>query len=91
MEGTDAAADDPVHLKRRVGLFSGVALIVGTMIGQYIYNLLKYVFASNDSSHCEIRQTVLRLQKLASQNEKCSHTYIYRKNVTFLSIQLGKN
>lgn len=33
LEGSDAAPDDPVHLKRRVGLFSGVALIVGTMIG----------------------------------------------------------
>lgn len=25
--------NDPIHLKRRVGLVSGVALIVGTMIG----------------------------------------------------------
>jgi hypothetical protein len=36
LEGTDAVEDDALHLKRRVGLFSGVALIVGTMIGEYI-------------------------------------------------------
>ena len=35
LEGTDAIEDDALHLKRRVGLFSGVALIVGTMIGEY--------------------------------------------------------
>ncbi|KAI8429758.1 hypothetical protein MSG28_000305 [Choristoneura fumiferana] len=37
LEGSDSAQDDPVHLKRRVGLFSGVALIVGTMIGSGIF------------------------------------------------------
>lgn len=39
LEGSDAAPDDPVHLKRRVGLFSGVALIVGTMIGKFPFLL----------------------------------------------------
>lgn len=34
LEGPGPVADDAVHLKRRVGLVSGVALIVGTMIGQ---------------------------------------------------------
>lgn len=34
LEGADAIEDDAIHLKRRVGLFSGVALIVGTMIGE---------------------------------------------------------
>lgn len=33
LEGPGSATDDAVHLKRRVGLVSGVALIVGTMIG----------------------------------------------------------
>ena len=33
LEGTDAEENNSVHLKRRVGLVSGVALIVGTMIG----------------------------------------------------------
>ncbi|XP_034950841.1 b(0,+)-type amino acid transporter 1 isoform X1 [Chelonus insularis] len=37
MEGKDPEADDSVHLKRRVGLVSGVALIVGTMIGSGIF------------------------------------------------------
>jgi len=40
LEGTDATEDDAVHLKRRVGLFSGVALIVGTMIGEYSFVFL---------------------------------------------------
>jgi len=39
LEGTDAIEDDALHLKRRVGLFSGVALIVGTMIGEYSFVL----------------------------------------------------
>lgn len=34
LEGSDSIKDDAVHLKRRLGLFSGVALIVGTMIGK---------------------------------------------------------
>lgn len=34
LEGPGAITDDAVHLKRRVGLISGVALIVGTMIGK---------------------------------------------------------
>ncbi|XP_043275004.1 b(0,+)-type amino acid transporter 1 isoform X2 [Venturia canescens] len=37
LEGPDPEADDAVHLKRRVGLVSGVALIVGTMIGSGIF------------------------------------------------------
>lgn len=34
LEGSGAVEDDALHLKRRVGLISGVALIVGTMIGR---------------------------------------------------------
>lgn len=34
LEGPGSAEDDALHLKRRVGLISGVALIVGTMIGK---------------------------------------------------------
>ncbi|KAJ8680627.1 hypothetical protein QAD02_016414 [Eretmocerus hayati] len=37
MEGSDPEKDDSLHLKRRVGLVSGVALIVGTMIGSGIF------------------------------------------------------
>ncbi|XP_075227961.1 L-type amino acid transporter sobremesa isoform X2 [Lycorma delicatula] len=37
LEGADSTQDDPLHLQRRVGLFSGVALIVGTMIGSGIF------------------------------------------------------
>lgn len=37
MEGKDPETNDPLHLKRRVGLVSGVALIVGTMIGSGIF------------------------------------------------------
>lgn len=33
MEGSGPKAKDPVQLEKRLGLFSGVALIVGTMIG----------------------------------------------------------
>lgn len=33
LEGSGPAENDALHLKRRVGLISGVALIVGTMIG----------------------------------------------------------
>lgn len=34
LEGPGSIENDTVHLKRRVGLISGVALIVGTMIGE---------------------------------------------------------
>lgn len=34
LEGIGAKAKDPVQLQKRLGLFSGVALIVGTMIGK---------------------------------------------------------
>lgn len=44
LEGTDAEEDNSVHLKRRVGLVSGVALIVGTMIGSGCYQPLFPIF-----------------------------------------------
>uniref|UniRef100_W8BZ65 b(0,+)-type amino acid transporter 1 n=2 Tax=Ceratitis capitata TaxID=7213 RepID=W8BZ65_CERCA len=37
LERKGSAPNDAVHLQRRVGLFSGVALIVGTMIGSGIF------------------------------------------------------
>ncbi|KAK9730242.1 hypothetical protein QE152_g15362 [Popillia japonica] len=35
LEGAGPTENDALHLKRRVGLISGVALIVGTMIGNF--------------------------------------------------------
>ena len=34
LERRDSVPNDSIHLKRRVGLISGIALIVGTMIGK---------------------------------------------------------
>lgn len=42
MERKGSAPHDAIHLQRRVGLFSGVALIVGTMIGEYKINTKIY-------------------------------------------------
>lgn len=39
LEGNGTTTNDPIHLQRRVGLLSGVALIVGTMIGMIIASL----------------------------------------------------
>lgn len=36
LERSRPTENDPIHLKRRVGLVSGVALIVGTMIGKRV-------------------------------------------------------
>ena len=44
LEGTDPEENNSVHLKRRVGLVSGVALIVGTMIGRAIYTISKILY-----------------------------------------------
>lgn len=41
LEESGAKTDNVVHLKRRLGLFSGVALIVGTMIGKK-YHLFQF-------------------------------------------------
>ncbi|CAD1474153.1 unnamed protein product, partial [Heterotrigona itama] len=46
LEGTDPEENNSVHLKRRVGLVSGVALIVGTMIGRAIYTISSGIFVS---------------------------------------------
>nr|XP_023029478.1 large neutral amino acids transporter small subunit 1-like isoform X2 [Leptinotarsa decemlineata] len=37
LERPSSTENDTIHLQRRVGLFSGVALIVGTMIGSGIF------------------------------------------------------
>lgn len=38
VEGGKPAPNDLVNLERRVGLLSGVALIVGTMIGKFAHS-----------------------------------------------------
>lgn len=38
LEGPGTTKSDAIHLQRRLGLFSGVALIVGTMIGIINFN-----------------------------------------------------
>lgn len=47
LEGTDPEENNSVHLKRRVGLVSGVALIVGTMIGSDLYDFSKILNTVN--------------------------------------------
>lgn len=39
MEGPGAKTKDVVQLQKRMGLFSGVALIVGTMIGNALMTI----------------------------------------------------
>lgn len=41
LEGSGTIENDTIHLKRRVGLISGVALIVGTMIGKFSFHYLQ--------------------------------------------------
>jgi hypothetical protein len=43
LERKGSAPNDAIHLERRVGLFSGVALIVGTMIGNFYANIFAFI------------------------------------------------
>lgn len=56
VEGTDPEENNSVHLKRRVGLVSGVALIVGTMIGSNQSNLF---ISKNTLLHREMINSLL--------------------------------
>lgn len=53
LERSGAKTKDPVQLQKRLGLFSGVALIVGTMIGEFNRpNLLFFFFLIKYSLSC---------------------------------------
>ncbi|CAG0890056.1 unnamed protein product [Cyprideis torosa] len=55
--GDGAAEEEAIHLERRVGLFSGVALIVGTMIGEYTFQVFLGPRADGDASLRDLRKS----------------------------------